>query len=88
MVAAMKRSTNGNGDQKVVITCTTNAKQQWAYFAPDKEPPRKADLPLWLNRALNDWLQENPNKRVRSSLGIVSDGITVAIHIWYDDITE
>lgn len=88
MVEDMKRSTNGDGKQRVVITCTEVAKQGWAYFAPDKEPTRKADLPMWLNRALNDWQQQHPNKRVRSSLGIVADGMTVAIHIWFDEIKE
>lgn len=82
------KPTNGNGDSKIVIICTTNAQQRWAYFAAEKEPPRKADVPFWLSKALGDWIRDNPTKLIRSSLGIVSDGMTVAIHVWYDEIPE
>lgn len=84
----MPQSPNGNGDQQIVISCTTNAKQRWVYFAAAKKPPRHADLPLWLNKALTDWQQDNPDKQIRSSLGIVTDGMTVAIHVWYEEVKE
>jgi hypothetical protein len=80
-----KHSSNGNGDPKVVIACTTNEQRRWVYFRAEKEPPRTSDLPLWINRAFLDWQEANPTKRVRSSLGIVSNGMTVAIHAWYDE---
>ncbi len=79
------RGSNGNGDQKVVIACTTNDKRRWAYFRAEKSPPKSTDLPIFLNRAVLDWQEDNPTKRVRTSLGIVQDGMTVAIHIWWDE---
>ena len=41
-------------------------------------------LPGLLDRTLTAWLQERPMLRVRSALGVVEDGFTVALHIWFD----
>lgn len=41
-------------------------------------------LPHLINETLVAWLGAHPGVRVRSSLGIVEDGYTIALHLWYD----
>jgi hypothetical protein len=42
--------------------------------------------PNLIHRTLVDWLQKNPSVKVRSTLGIVEDGFTIAVHVWFDSM--
>ncbi len=39
-------------------------------------------IPGLINRTLIDWLRNHPSVTVRSTLGIVEDGCTIAVHVW------
>ena len=39
---------------------------------------------MLLSRALDQWADRHPERRVRGTLGIVVGGNTVALHVWYD----
>jgi hypothetical protein len=41
-------------------------------------------LPGLLNQTLIAWFRERPLLRVRSTLGVVEGGSTVAVHVWFD----
>ena len=58
----------------------------WVVYQAGTPPPAEEDLPLALSQHLQKDLTENPSVRVRSSLPIVQNGNTVAIHLWYDDL--
>ena len=45
-------------------------------------------LPLLLSQSLAVWSSKRPNLKVRSTLGIVEDGYTVAIHVWFDHLDD
>jgi hypothetical protein len=57
----------------------------WAIFQakPDTDP-RPDRLPFALGRAVTDMLRQTPTLTVRATLPIVSNGNTVAIHVWFD----
>ena len=80
------RSTgNGHRNPKSEITLHLNEEQQWVYLVPnDEHPPDPDDVPIFLDETLHTWLNDNPRLRVRNSLGVVQNGQTVAIHLWYD----
>ena len=42
-------------------------------------------VPAALNEIMSDWLKKRTNLHVRTTLPIVEDGNTVAIHIWFED---
>jgi len=56
----------------------------WIFFEIGDVKPSPHKLAYTLNRAMYDWLHDNPQVAVRNTLGIVADGMTVGIHIWYD----
>lgn len=41
-------------------------------------------LPALIGQSLVAWLRERPEMKVRSTLGIVEGGSTVAVHVWLD----
>jgi hypothetical protein len=58
----------------------------WVVYQAGTPPPERKKLPFALQGHLRKDLTEHPTVRVRSSLGIVQDGNTVAIHLWYDQL--
>lgn len=58
----------------------------WIYFELGEVKPSAGQLAYTLNRAMYDWLQDNPGVTVRETLGIVADGATIGIHIWYNGL--
>jgi hypothetical protein len=46
--------------------------------------PRPDRLPYALSRAIEDTFKQTPTLTVRETLPIVSNGNTVAIHVWFD----
>ena len=55
--------------------------------ADDDDPSSPEALPVMLETAMQQWLEENPELFVRSTLPIIQNGQTIAIHIWYDPAT-
>ena len=43
-----------------------------------------SELPMLLSRAVDQWMERHPERRVRGTLAIVVGGNTVALHVWYD----
>ncbi|MBC8871906.1 MAG: hypothetical protein H8E44_20955 [Planctomycetes bacterium] len=78
---------DGNGSSKVNID-RVKMGEGWFYFEAGKSKPNLENLPLLLNRAMFEWLQEDPAIVVRNTLGIVADGVPLGIHVWYDVVEE
>ncbi len=57
----------------------------WIFFELGEIKPRGHQLAYTLNRAMYDWLQDNPRVVIRTALPIVADGMTTGIHLWYDE---
>jgi hypothetical protein len=74
---------NGDGQPDVTID-RVQLGPGWCYFEPGERPPSRDELPKFLNQAVTDWLQANPSAVVRTTLPVVSDGMTSGIHLWYD----
>lgn len=75
---------NGNGAPKVTID-VVQAGPGWVVVQAGDHKPEPHLLPEFLNRALMDWLKTHPECRVRTALGIVSNGFTVGLHVWFDE---
>jgi len=58
-----------------------------AFSADDDDPSIPEALPVMLASAMQQWLEENPDLVVHSTLPITQNGNTIAIHIWYDPAT-
>jgi hypothetical protein len=43
-------------------------------------------LPDLLSKSLSAWTLDRPDLRVRTAVGIVEDGFTAALHIWFDRV--
>ncbi len=42
-------------------------------------------LPGLLEQTLIAWLLKRPAAKVRSTLGVVEGGSTIALHVWFDE---
>jgi len=71
-------------EQQVAIT-RTDKGSDWVVFAPcpDRPPPPDA-TPMFLEKAVARWLEQNPDIKVREMLGLVENGNTVGIQGWFD----
>ena len=56
----------------------------WVYFEAGRQQPEVGELPFFLNQTLIGWLKEHPHYHVRATQGLVCDGHTVGIHVWFD----
>ena len=45
-------------------------------------------LPTPLSETLANWTRNRPDYRVHTVFGIMEDGYTVAIHIWFDRLNH
>ncbi len=45
-------------------------------------------IPKLIHRSLNDWLARRPYVRVSSTLGLVEDGDTTIVHVWYNSMSR
>lgn len=41
-------------------------------------------LPGLIDRTLTDYFMKRPGLKIRATMPIVEDGLTVAAHVWYD----
>ena len=79
----MPKRTEGDGEPKVEIL-TAEKKPGYVIIYPkplDYLPDR---LPVFLSLTLERWVLEHPQFRVRAAAGLVQEGQTVALHVWYD----
>ena len=53
----------------------------WVCFQIGETPPPIEQLPSYLNTTFYEWLQRNPEFKVRATMPIVEGGNTVAIHV-------
>ena len=73
----------GNGDGKIEVGVETKA-EGWVVFRPGITPTTDMRrVPTALSEIMSDWLKDRPNLQVRTTLPIVEDGNTVAIHVWF-----
>lgn len=56
----------------------------WVCFEGGENPPAPEQLPLYLHDALENWLRNNAEFKIRTVLPIVVNGNTVAINVWFD----
>ena len=81
----MAKKTNGTTQEKFLVNCIENAESGHAIFqADEKRPPAPDMLPKLLSDSVANWVKQRPEITVRTTLPIVKDGQTVAIHVWYD----
>jgi hypothetical protein len=74
----------GNGDGKIEVGVMA-LSDGWVVFQAGITPTtdmRKA--PTALNEIMSDWLKKRTNLHVRTTLPIVEDGNTVAVHLWIE----
>jgi len=74
---------NDGKAEKVSVTLGI-IREGWAYLQSGEKEPDADMLPAILDRAINDWLRERKDIKVRAALPIQRNGHTIAIHIWYD----
>lgn len=56
----------------------------WVVFRAGNPPPPAEELPHFLQKTFQGWLQRNRDLRVKTVLPIVAGGNTVAIYVWFD----
>jgi hypothetical protein len=56
----------------------------WVCFLASDPPPAPDQLPLYLSKTVSAWQKQNPMLTVRTTLPIVADGNTIAVHAWFE----
>lgn len=69
---------DNNGDPKIRINATL-VGDHCLIIQPEASGISAAP---WLSRAIADWFQNNPDRRVQAATTIVEDGTTIAIHLY------
>jgi hypothetical protein len=80
----MNRRQDGNGSSKVNIVIQNRA-EGYVVIAPNNIDKLPEQTPIFISRSMDSWLEQNPTYRVRCAVPIVSDGMTIAIHVWFDE---
>ena len=52
-------------------------------FRATKNVPMEA-RPRFIESAIMQWQKQNPGLKIRTTFPIVSEGNTVAVHVWFD----
>ena len=79
-----KNRHNGNTEVKIQLTENIRGARGTGFFQAGDPAPEASVMAFFLNRALDDWKREHPNYIVRAALGMVSQGNTTGIHVWFD----
>jgi hypothetical protein len=74
----------GNGDGKIEIGIVPLAEGWIMFRAGITSGTDLSRIPTLLNETLIGWLKDRPNVQIRTTLPIVQDGCTVAVHVWYN----
>lgn len=56
----------------------------WVCFLAAEPPAKPEELPLYLSQSVVAWLKQTPTLKVKATLPIVSNGNTIAVHVWFD----
>lgn len=78
-------SGNGHANPQVTID-VEDPGDGWAYIHAGEKEPDLSVLPHLLNDVLLKWMKNYPDRRIVTTQGIVVEGTTVGIHIWYDKV--
>ena len=78
---------NGNESEFTVKMMEDVQRGYVAFCADEDDPSAPEALPVMLASAMQQWLDDNPELVVHSTLPITQNGNTIAIHIWYDPAT-
>jgi hypothetical protein len=73
------------GEYRVTIDVITRPGKSYAVFRASEPPPNMDDLPLFLQRALEDWFRDRPNLRVKAAMGVVENGNTTSLRCWFEE---
>jgi len=76
-----------NGKPGVTIDVETDGVA-WLRFVAGQSAPPPDDLPLWLERAMRDWFENNAGCVPRIAVPTVVNGNTVAITVWYETLED
>lgn len=79
----MNRPPSGNGSGQHEVEVVPIAPD-WILLWPKGLEPWPADLPVGLNEVLVKWYRSQERIRIRHTQGIVKDGQTVGIHVWFE----
>lgn len=79
----MEKRPAGNGDSVVEIL-TIEKKPGYIIICPKTLDFLPEHLPLYISQTLEKWVLEHPTFRVRCVLPFTQEGMTVALHVWFD----
>ena len=81
--------TKGNGKTYAggTIRCTDDGKGCVWFRLHEGQPP-DAEVAEFLGRSVGTWINRNPDRVVVGTAGIVSDGSTVGVNLWYRKLTK
>ena len=72
-------------DSEQIVVDRVDVSTGWMCFLPKPgTDPRPDRLPFALSRAVEDTFRQNPGLAVRATPPLVSQGNTVAVHVWFD----
>jgi hypothetical protein len=72
---------DGNGQTRTTINVREMLPGQVVFTIKKAGPGMNASVAL--GRAVLDWSKDHPDAEVTATLPIVSNGSTVAVHLWY-----
>ena len=82
----MAKRTNGTLKNRFEIKYTEFRELGYVVIqADEKRPPEPDMLADLLSKSVTNWVKQRPEITVQSTLPILKDGQTVAIHLWYVD---
>jgi hypothetical protein len=73
----------GNGQPQIEIH-TVEKKPGYVIICPATLDFLPEGLPAFLSQTLEKWVMDHPQYRVRACASFVQNGLTVALHVWYD----
>lgn len=79
----MQQRPAGNGDPKIELI-TIDKKPGYLIICPRTLDFLPEGLPVFLSQTLEKWVMDHPQYRVRCVEGFVQNGMTAALHVWYD----
>jgi hypothetical protein len=78
-------STYPNGEELPKIEVGVISSDDRVLFRCKSSEP---NVPYALSMAVEDWCLKNPDCKVRTALGFVANGRTVAIRMWFDQLPK
>ena len=76
---------DGDGARRRMSIDIDDAGDGWEFLHPSTDQPPVDALAAFLSDVLVDWMKQHPKRIIRSTLGLVSNGTTIGIHVWYDE---